>query len=84
MHFRLLRFSPTLYLFFSASELQFAWIIIIEMSDGNPFPIMVDDCDLFEQDLFPNEFEYFCKHTQAFKSMWLEKVENFFMLAYVG
>jgi len=43
------------------------------MDEGNPFPIMVNDCDLFEQDLFPNEFEYFCKHTQAFRSMWLEK-----------
>ncbi|XP_065059938.1 uncharacterized protein LOC135687329 isoform X2 [Rhopilema esculentum] len=42
-------------------------------SSGKPFPIMVNDYELFEEDMSQTEYEYFQKHIQAFRSMWHEK-----------
>ena len=35
---------------------------------------MVNDYELFEEDMSQTEYEYFQKHIQAFRSMWHEKV----------
>ena len=44
------------------------------MTSGKPFPIKENDCELFEQDMNPDEYEYFQRHTEAFRTMWYEKV----------